>query len=376
MVDKESDNTTTKDNDNNVPEPFQVNDRILCFHGPLLYEAKVLKAETRDGIDPDIPEPGQYYFVHYKGWKQTWDEWVDESRTLEFSDDNLAKQRNLKKAILQDSKGRTVVVASKHAPSATAAAMASQNIDTDGDHVHRGSGGTRKRLRESMAEKSKVSTSSDRDDRLAPAAANGPSSSAHTAHIASNMTAAMAAASTGKGAEIKMPIPNALKAQLVDDWERITKDKLLVPLPRTPTVTDMLEQYREHRHTAKERRKPMSRRDDDIVDEIIDGLKVYFDRALGNVLLYRFERYQYQQILEKYPKKTPSETYGPEHLLRLFVQMPGLIAHTNMDEDAIQLLKEHLGDMLKYMNRSIKTLFVDQYENASPSYVAISKDGN
>ncbi|KAJ2373331.1 Esa1p-associated factor [Coemansia sp. RSA 2611] len=175
------------------------------------------------------------------------------------------------------------------------------------------------------------------------------------------------------GPEVKIPIPNALKAQLVDDWERITKDKLLVPLPRNPTVAQMLTQYQEHRRANKEKRKTARRDDDEIVDEIIDGLKVYFDKALGNILLYRFERYQYKQMLEQYPERNPAEIYGSEHLLRLFVQLPHLITHTNMDDDAVQLLKEHLGDILKYLHKFAPSLFADEYESASPAYVAVAK---
>ncbi|KAJ2303608.1 Esa1p-associated factor, partial [Coemansia sp. RSA 2704] len=61
-------------------------------------------------------EPGPHYFVHYKGWKQTWDEWVDESRALKFTEENLAKQKALWQAALQASKKRTVVVPAKHTP--------------------------------------------------------------------------------------------------------------------------------------------------------------------------------------------------------------------------------------------------------------------
>lgn len=52
--------------------------------------------------------------------------------------------------------------------------------------------------------------------------------------------------------------------------------------------------------------------------EILDGLKLYFDKALGNILLYRFERAQYADVRKLYSDKSMSEIYGAEHLLRLF----------------------------------------------------------
>jgi len=50
---------------------FNVNDRVLCYHGPLIYEAKVLKVETWDEAMSPLGIAGPHYFVHYKGWKQT-----------------------------------------------------------------------------------------------------------------------------------------------------------------------------------------------------------------------------------------------------------------------------------------------------------------
>lgn len=49
---------------------FQKEERVLCYHGPMLYEAKVLKAEVwTEDDNPD--EAGAHYFVHYRGWKTT-----------------------------------------------------------------------------------------------------------------------------------------------------------------------------------------------------------------------------------------------------------------------------------------------------------------
>lgn len=54
------------------------------------------------------------------------------------------------------------------------------------------------------------------------------------------------------------------------------------------------------------------------MEEVIAGLKLYFNKALGSMLLYKFERQQYADIRKKYPKKEMSDIYGAEHLLRIF----------------------------------------------------------
>ena len=47
-------------------------EKVLCFHGPLIYEAKINKVE--------IKEDGQHkYFIHYHGWNKNWDEWASHS---------------------------------------------------------------------------------------------------------------------------------------------------------------------------------------------------------------------------------------------------------------------------------------------------------
>jgi mortality factor 4-like protein 1 len=55
-----------------------------------------------------------------------------------------------------------------------------------------------------------------------------------------------------------------------------------------------------------------------LLSEIIAGITLYFDKALGNNLLYRFERAQYVEQRRAAGDKPMSEIYGAEHLLRLF----------------------------------------------------------
>ena len=79
----------------------------------------------------------------------------------------------------------------------------------------------------------------------------------------------------------------------------------------------------------------------------MEGIKVYFDRALGTILLYRFERKQYDDIRAKYPETAASDLYGAEHLLRLFVRLPYLLAQTGVEESEMNLIQNKLGEFLK-----------------------------
>jgi mortality factor 4-like protein 1 len=52
-----------------APSPyFSPDEKVLCFHHELLYEAKILDYKFADNDDK---KKGFLYKVHYKGWKNT-----------------------------------------------------------------------------------------------------------------------------------------------------------------------------------------------------------------------------------------------------------------------------------------------------------------
>jgi hypothetical protein len=120
---------------------------------------------------------------------------------------------------------------------------------------------------------------------------------------------------------VKIFIPDALKSILVDDWEKVTKENKVAPTPAPISVTQFLNEYEE---SEMAHRRPGSA-DADILEEVIAGVKEYFNKALGRILLYRFERnlyFDWHKQLEKghgdHAGKTMCDIYGCEHLLRLF----------------------------------------------------------
>lgn len=82
---------------------------------------------------------------------------------------------------------------------------------------------------------------------------------------------------------IKLPIPDHVKALLVDDWENVTKNNQLVPLPHVHPVDEILNDYLAH---ERPNREPGSAQMD-VLEEIMSGLREYFDKALGRILLYK-----------------------------------------------------------------------------------------
>lgn len=84
---------------------------------------------------------------------------------------------------------------------------------------------------------------------------------------------------------IKLVLPDHLKGFLVDDWENVTKNGLVVELPHSKaTVDQILKDYVEY---EKQHRQEGSAHMDILV-ETIEGLREYFDKALARILLYRY----------------------------------------------------------------------------------------
>ena len=96
---------------------YQPEEKVLCFHGPLMYQAKILMAEDWKGTENQHGAVGPHYFVHYQGWKKTWDEWVPDARLLKYTDENLARQKALVDAHKAEA-AAAAAVAAAHAENA------------------------------------------------------------------------------------------------------------------------------------------------------------------------------------------------------------------------------------------------------------------
>ncbi|KAK4189922.1 hypothetical protein QBC35DRAFT_116248 [Podospora australis] len=166
-------------------------------------------------------------------------------------------------------------------------------------------------------------------------------------------------------------MPDHLRGLLVDDWENVTKNQQLVPLPHAHPVDEILNDYL--RQEAPNRQPDSA--DLDIVEETVDGLREYFNRCLGRILLYRFERAQYHDmnqlwVSEQDEKHTcAGDTYGAEHLARLLVSLPELIVQTTMDQQSVNRLREELIKFMNWFARNATKYFVNEYETPGAEYV-------
>lgn len=220
-------------------------------------------AEEWKGDENQNGATGPHYFVHYQGWKKTWDEWVPQTRLLKYNEENLARQKAL--------------VDAQKAEAAAAAAVAAAQA----------------------AEKEQASRAKA-DVRKAGTPTNG-SPATSTSRGSKRSRESADADEQDKRPDLRLTIPEPLKAQLVDDWENVTRKEQLVPLPRQPNVKQILDDYAAY---YQSKAKATTRaRSPAVLTEVLAGLKLYFDKSLAQNLLYRFERPQYVEMRKRHGPK-------------------------------------------------------------------------
>ena len=124
---------------------------------------------------------------------------------------------------------------------------------------------------------------------------------------------------------VRIHVPDHLKALLVDDWENITKNLSLVPLPSEHPVNEILNTYFEE----EKHKRRLGSAEADLLEEVVAGCKDCFENCIGRILLYRFERQQYAEVRKLWEEgrgewegKNAGDVYGAEHLCRLFGTLP------------------------------------------------------
>lgn len=374
---------------------LEVGGKCLAYHGPMLYEAKILRTwnpttqsvlvvqdgqevsvsmkkgkeelseETKalGGIPESLSEQN-CYFVHYQGWKSTWDEWIGLDRIREYTDENLALRKRLieeareTKRQQQELKKRKEAVPKRGRPAESGSGgrnsstgRSLSNSGENGNHAHTGA----------------ISGGSSGTN----AGNNNGSSSKQTSHAPT--TSGTTPLPQGSAPKITLHIPVKLKSLLVDDWEFVTKDKKVCKIP-SPTLTaeQLLEDYENAASSQFESPAQQSQ-----LSEYCMGIRLYFERSLPLLLLYRLERLQYEELLqkEKYANTSVLSLYGPIHLLRLLSILPDLMSTTTMDAQSCQLIVRRTEHLLEWLVANLERLFhgkEETYINTSSQYEGVA----
>ncbi|EEH45490.2 uncharacterized protein PADG_01640 [Paracoccidioides brasiliensis Pb18] len=303
---------------------YHKDEKVFCFHHEILYEAKILEVRLTDPEDRRSPHE---YRVHYKGWKNTWDDWVLQDRLRKATEENKELAATLRRDVEAALRQRAKQTSAKKRISSDA----NSNRNSEETQSSAPARGT-KRSRDAEIEKEEQFNAR-------------PS--------------------------IRIVMPDNLKALLVDDWENVTKNLQLVPLPAKMPVNKILATYFE-----EEKAKRTTSAEVDVLEEVLAGVREYFDKCLGRLLLYRFEREQYLVLRKKwesgaegYVDKGPCDIYGAEHLARLFASLPELLAQTNLSQQSTNRLREELSKLAIWMSRNSERLFAIKYKSPDNEYI-------
>ncbi|KAJ5369805.1 Chromatin modification-related protein eaf3 [Penicillium cataractarum] len=310
---------------------YSKDEKVLCFHHDILYDAKILEVRHKDAADKkSVLE----YLVHYKGWKNTWDDWVLEDRLRKATEENRELAANLRREVEAAARQKNAKPTAK---------------------------------KRAMSDRSSVRDSEER----------GNSVPGRASKRARGETDIEKEETFQSRPSIRIVMPDNLKALIVDDWERVTKNGAVIRLPAPKPVRQILQEWRDEE--APKRLE--SRIDVDVLDEVNAGILEYFDTMLDKLLLYRYERPQYRMFRKKFANtpggKGPVDVYGAEHLIRLFSLLPELLAQTNMDLQATQRLREELSKFSLWLSKNSEKYFRTDYISAEDYYVKQSlKDVN
>eukprot|EP00035_Acanthoeca_spectabilis_P000069 m.70668 g.70668 ORF g.70668 m.70668 type:complete len:504 (+) comp10027_c0_seq1:135-1646(+) len=157
--------------------------------------------------------------------------------------------------------------------------------------------------------------------------------------------------------EVLIRVNDELKVKLVEDWACVTQKKMLVKLPRTPTVASVLQDYAEQASQKGWCSAP-------IATQLIERLKVYFRLDLPRKLLYPQERKQYKELAASSDLDV-CDVYGPEHLLRMFTTLPAALAQTSLGRRHMEVNVKCLQDVLKFLSTNSAQLFPAEAFGAS-----------
>lgn len=159
----------------------------------------------------------------------------------------------------------------------------------------------------------------------------------------------------------QLSMPASLKTALIADWEAICKNQQLIDVPVTPNIDTIIDDY-----ISQKKRDPEEQKE---VVDVMNGLRVYFERSLATRLLYDYERPQFNRVSAEHGTVPLSSLYGVQHLLRLFVLLPTLMVHSDMDVEHTQKLIGKITPLLKYISKNLSSMDSKKYVPMSSEYL-------
>ncbi|PSN39620.1 hypothetical protein C0J52_13803 [Blattella germanica] len=233
------------------------------------------------------------YLIHFQGWNSSWDRCVSEDYVLKDTEENRQLQQDLaNKAQLH---------------------LGAYLYRSERKKRHRK---LSEKINESLEQKKRRRGGGDRSSE--DGSSNHSQRDAEESEEPEEMTSSEAE-SSGEAEEERVPLElsDTLKRVLEEDHDLVTKKNKILKLPADPNVVTILEGYVKncavnqlcgigekparrfrynHYQSNKGRDIDRTCRSLNICKEVVDGVRIYFDFTLSDLLLYNQEREQYEQL--------------------------------------------------------------------------------
>ncbi|CAH8825418.1 unnamed protein product [Trichobilharzia szidati] len=378
---------------------YEIGEKLLCFHGPLMYEAKCL--------DVKVKEDGVMYFVHYQGWNKNWDEWVTEKRMFKYNEEGLRKQKELERQIKSgkvkvlrrsDLKSQSLpppevledvertlrpgqVKQEKDAPKA-------KNIKTNEEAIRKTDACVPAGVKETGDIKPPIKCC---EDSYTPSTQPVTvSSRRRKSRVSSVLKSLENKDGLLSQPRLSMSLPPSLKSWLIDDWDLITRQARLYELPASQPICNVLSDFLEASEAEIAKSESTCEAKEDCTSsepensqlnttklainpgvrrEFVAGIQHFFNLTIGSHLLYKFERLQYAELLKHHTDKRMSDIYGSIHLLRLFVKLRDMVSCVRVDAHSLPMLEASVAEFLQFLKQNESRYFrIEDYSVATAEY--------
>lgn len=331
---------------------FSEGERVLCYEpdptkAKVLYDSKVLEVivnkETRGKKSVE-------YLIHFQGWNSSWDRCVSEDYVLKDTDENRQLQRDLaEKAQLQ--LGAYLYRRERKKRHRKLSEKINDSLEQKKGR-HKGGGGASSEDGSSGSQSQRDAEDSEEEEE------EDEEEEEEEEELSSS-----GESSAEDEERVPLELSESLKRILELDYELITKKDKVLNLPADPNIVTILEGYVKHcavNHLCGISDKPQRRfryhhqnnkmRDLDracrslnICKEVVDGVRIYFDFTLGDLLLYNQEREQYEQL--RMTKRIKQEC------IEVFDELSNIVKQEGEEEDDSQSCTPD-GDVLASTNIS------------------------
>lgn len=162
----------------------------------------------------------------------------------------------------------------------------------------------------------------------------------------------------------KIILPFVLKKVMINTWENITLKKLIPNLPAPFSVRKLLDLYVDAKVDHFSSKSINVVVEGDSIEkkkagwkDLAEGIALFFDKAVESRLLYREERPQYRALTAALgkEKRRLSDIYGSEHLLRLLLRLPDILAECVNDETRRRILHD-MSEFVRFLHQHKDTL--------------------